>query len=98
MWSSTDIPINEELLQYRATENYAKKDSQQVNLTEGQTVSVIERCDTGKEDVLEILRTLWVKNRTLRTLSSLLRPTFMVPVVYNTYQELKLLTLDNTVY
>ena len=47
MWGSTDIPINEELLQYRATENYTKKDSQQVNLSEGQTVLVIERCDTG---------------------------------------------------
>ena len=47
MWAGTDIPINEELLQYRATENYAKKDSQQVNLSEGQTVLVIERCDTG---------------------------------------------------
>ena len=53
MWSSTDIPINEELLQYRATESYTKKDSQQVNLTEGQTVSVIDRCDTGKKNAPE---------------------------------------------
>lgn len=52
MWSSTEIPIAEELTQYRATENYIKKDSQQVNLTEGQTVSVIERCDTGEYYVL----------------------------------------------
>ena len=53
MWMSTDIPINEELLQYRATENYIKKDSQQVNLTEGQTVSVIDRCDTGKRNTMQ---------------------------------------------
>ena len=51
MWMSTTLPINEELLQYRATENYTKKDSHQVDLTEGQTVPVIERFDTGKEFV-----------------------------------------------
>jgi len=43
-----DIPMSEDLPQYRATENYSKMDSQQVDLTEGQVVSVIERFDTGE--------------------------------------------------
>ena len=43
-----DIPMSEDLAQYRVTENYTKMDSQQVNLTEGQVVYVIERFDTGE--------------------------------------------------
>lgn len=66
MWVSTDIPINEELPQYRATESYSKKDSQQVNLTEGQTVSVIERCDTGKCERLPGVRTQCKNNLSIK--------------------------------
>jgi len=43
-----DVPMSEDLLQYRVTESYTKMDSQQVNLSEGQIVHVIERFDTGE--------------------------------------------------
>ena len=55
---SFDIPMSEDLAQYQVTENYTKMDSQQVNLSEGQIVQVIERFDTGKAHIDHILKML----------------------------------------
>ena len=55
---SFDIPMSEDLVQYRVTENYTKMDSQQVDLSEGHIVQVIERFDTGKGQIDHILKIL----------------------------------------